>query len=178
MFIEKDGTFRGTTNTTFRAVDRAAIVDADLEGDSAVEPLADLDIQARGDARHKVIVLPAQQTPTAKKVLVVFVPEVTAGETVSYAISWKWPRLWERFLTQAADSWRHEAMSAAPIPVLRFRFKLAKGLPHIKLTNIRDGGGEQVHPADPQGSDGYSEYVWEMKSVQPGTKVEIRLEKW
>lgn len=178
LFIEADGSFRGTETITFMVYERGIIIERDLEGDSAVSSLTDLNITVdTTDKTHKILTLPGQQTPTSKKILLVFLPGLEPANIATYSVSWKWPALWARFLNHQGDSWRHLVQSEEPVERIRFRFKLAKGLPRIKLSNIREGGGIEIPCSAPTGKDDYSEYLWEMKAVKPGSDIEIYLEK-
>jgi len=174
FFVEKNGALRAEQAVRFRATGRVNMVDIEVGADSVVEWVSDMQFRAKVDAGHEIVVLHGGGSPTLKSFYLVFLPEVPRNTVITYTCSWQWPRAWERLIEGKADGWQQEIRSPNPVPVCTFRFKLARGLPAVKLRNIGGGGGQSV--VSPVDVSGYSEFIWKMENVPDGTLVDVRLE--
>jgi tetratricopeptide (TPR) repeat protein len=176
--VEADGTSRAQRTTVLHAGDSPLeIVRELLDGDTNVDFFHDLEFRVERNPPGTIGYIPAEDKPTQKVALILFMPYIAAGEDTPtrYTISWVWPRLWEPLIKNGIDRWGHTVHSQKPVKKISFRFQLHHSLKTVKLSNAGDGGGELIVDNSIT-FDNYREYVWEMTEVKGDARVVVQLD--
>ena len=175
IVIREDGTGRVTETFTFTAPVDVRNIQQTVYGDMAV-PIGRLEIDAVADGGRTVIVLPSRDEPNNKLYLLFFSPDIRANSPpVTCTLKWEWPQLFGPLVQGGEDTWRWTARGCAPIPRMRFRFKIHKDQRPIRLSNTL-GGGEFIQETR-EDEGGYREFTWQMTNVAPGSRIAIKLKK-
>jgi hypothetical protein len=174
IVIDEDGTGRITEKVKYKARNPIRYLRQRVFGDAPIS-LSDLDFEAEADGGRKVRKLPTRDEPKEKVFLLFFLPEVSpADPPFTCTIQWKWPQMFPQLVKRQEDFWKWTAKGSAPVPRIRFRFKLHPNLPHVRLYNAFEQGRsvDAVKSAD---ENGYREFIWEMTDVNPVNPIDIRL---
>ncbi len=174
--FEVDGSATCTKSSRFRALTRVSAIPQEILGEPA-QSLASVGAELQGDRSHRTILLPGEDGPNKKIYYVLFWPELSPEEEVTYKMGWKWPEAWRKLMEGSPDSITHDVKSAQPIRRLRFHLKFANDFPPIKkITSIRDGDAREIEPVD--GIDpGYRTRSFEVAEAKPGISVEFLIER-
>jgi hypothetical protein len=120
----------------------------------------------------KVASLKVKDEPTRKSLLLVLDPPLPKGCELTHAVSWGWPKLWEKLSEGKPDYWREPLNSAKVVPVIRTEFRVSGQLPVLTIENFGKGGG---HGESLEKRSGYNTYVWTIRDISPGQDADAEL---
>jgi hypothetical protein len=174
IVIDEDGTGRITEKFTFLAPVPIRNIQQTVYGDSPVSLLS-LEFDASDEAGRKIPFLPSKDEPNKKVFLIFFVFDpIPDGPPLTCTLKWKWPLLFQPLIKHGEDAWRWTARGSAPVPRMRFRFKVHPNLRAVQLENTL-GKGKQIPAEKLEDEAGYREFVWEMTDVKHGSQIAVKL---
>ncbi len=176
LSIEADGTLDASWTVRSVARERISMIKVKFEGEHSLKWISDLDIRLASETGHRLGALPAQNTPTSKAILLLFIPDLEPSDSeISYTVRWKWQGLWEPLLNNKVDYWGLKVRGTETVPLVRFNFRVAKDLPPITLSNAGEGLGKTVLPNSADQVREYRDFIWEMADVKAGANVAVKL---
>lgn len=172
LVIEPNGDGSCSVRETIRSLSRAIrVVPFTIAGDHPVDDPTALVLSVWTSSQTSNVSWHlATDRPTQKSVLLLFDPEIPAGQTVTYEVTWTWPRMWSRLTKGLRDEWRQPVRSLVPIKRSTITVNVSPKLPKLEIQNRGNGGGVAGRTGK-RDKQGYHQYLWTMQKLVPGEDV-------